>query len=131
MNPGATIKPLASKTSAPGAEMPAPIFEICSPSSKTSWWASVFVAGSSTRPFLIRSMRSFLRGMRRVCGSAADEMVKQSHADGEAVRHLLEHAGLRPISHCGINFQAANHGAGMQHQRIRTREAQALSCKLV
>ena len=30
--------------------------------------------------------------------------------------------GLRAVGHGGIDFQAANHRAGMQHQRIGLRE---------
>src|ERR1700685_3123629 len=110
MKPGATIMPLASKISAPSPERFAPTPEISSPWSNTSRTSSMLVAGSSTRPFLIRSIRAFLCGMRRVHGSGADEMVEQGHADREAVGHLLEHGGLLAIGDRGLDFQAAIHG---------------------
>src|ERR1700722_3189057 len=68
INPGATINPLASKTSSPFCDCPLPadVFPgaltslMRSPSSNTSIAASVFVAGFNTRPFLMRSMRGVL-----------------------------------------------------------------------
>src|SRR5271154_2221099 len=113
MKPGATIMPFASKISAPCAERFAPVFEMRSPSRRMSSGASVLLAGSRTRPFLIRSIRAVLCGMRRVNGRASDEMVEQCHAHGEAVGHLFEHAGLRAVGNGRIDFKAANHGPGM------------------
>ncbi len=60
-----------------------------------------------------------------------DQMVEQGHADGEAVGDLFEHAGLRAIGNDAINFQAAVHGTGMQHQGAGPRELQALRRELV
>src|SRR5277367_4217539 len=141
MKPGATMRPVASNVSASGADRLAPILAMRAPSSSTSFVASVFVAGSSTRPFLISNIRSFLPGTsfassdlgrwRRFHSRAADEMVKQGHAYGEAVGDLFEHAGLRAVGNRAINFQAANHGPGMQHQRAGPRELQALRRELV
>src|SRR5271170_1706257 len=131
MKPGATIIPFASKISAPGAERFAPVFEMRSPSSKISSAASVSLAGSRTRPFLIRSIRAILCGMRRVRSSAADQMVEQGHAYREAIGNLLEHAGLRPIGYGGVDFQAAHDRAGMQDERVRPREAQARGSELI
>src|SRR2546421_482402 len=56
--PGATIRPVASNTCAPLGEI-FPVGArsvICSPSRRTSRGASVFRAGSMTRPFLIKSI---------------------------------------------------------------------------
>src|SRR5271154_557464 len=131
MKPGATIMPWASKISAPSAERFAPVFEMRSPSSKISRAASVSLAGSRTRPFLIRSIRAILCGMRRVRSSAADQMVEQGHAYREAIGNLLEHAGLRPIGYGGVDFQAAHDRAGMQDQSVRPREAQARGSQLI
>src|SRR5271156_6847515 len=64
-------------------------------------------------------------------GGAADEMVEQGHADGEAVGDLFEDAGLRAVRDGIVNFQAANHGSGMQHQRAGARELQALRRELI
>ena len=64
--------------------------------------------------------------MGRVDGRAADQMVEKSHAHGEAVGHLLEHAGLRAVGDDRIDFEAANHGARVQHEGVGPREAQAL-----
>src|ERR1700734_593746 len=101
MNPGATIKPLASNTSVSFAvmlaEASAPIFEIRSPSSKMSCAASVRLAGSITRAPLISSTGPFLCRVRRIGGRAAHEMIEKRHADGEAVGHLFEDAGLWPV----------------------------------
>ena len=62
INPGATIRPCASNTSAPAAAIfpgGATSF-IFSPSTNTSSAASVLLAGSITRPFLITSICGFL-----------------------------------------------------------------------
>src|SRR6202046_2570389 len=58
-------------------------------------------------------------------------MVKKAQEMGQAVGHLLENAGLRSIGNTRIDFQAAIHGAGMQNQRIRTREPKTLGRELV
>ena len=81
------------------------------------------------RPLLISSMRRFLfRGCFR---RAADHQEEQRHANSQSVGDLIEHAGLRPIGDGGIDFEAANHGSGMQHQRIGFGAAQSLRRKLV
>src|SRR5215470_15415289 len=113
MKPGATMRPLASKISAlresreslPGAATSA----MLPPSSRISSEASVFDAGSRTRPFLTSSMRGilyiggaaiarlgrFTGGMRTVFGDAYGKQVEQGHANGDAIGDLLEDAGLR------------------------------------
>ena len=73
----------------------------------------------------------FGRGRRWFHGGAADEMVEQGHADGEAVGDLFEDAGLRAVRDGIVNFQAANHWARMQNQRAGTRELQSLRRELV
>ena len=109
IKPGATIRFLASKISAPWARAAScpcgATAAMRSPSSRTSRGASVPLAGSSTRPLLISSMRRipFRRRVR------ADHQKQQGHAHGKPVGHLLEHARLRPVGHGGIDFQAANH----------------------
>ena len=60
--------------------------------------------------------------MGRIGCCAADEVVEKGHANREAVGDLFEHAGLRAVGDGGVDFQAANHRAGMQHQRIGLRE---------
>src|SRR5580692_10393755 len=100
MKPGATIKPVASNTSASAG---AAIFPtgatslIFSPSNNTSSVASLFVAGSTTSPFLIRSMGGFLglhfeRWVSVRFRSAVDEQIKDSHAHRHAVGNLFEDA---------------------------------------
>src|SRR5579862_7587699 len=132
MKPGATIRPLASNTSAPLEDSRfAPTWAMRSPLISTSSVASVFVAGSRTRPFLIRSIRTILCGVGRVRGRAADEVVEQGHANREAVGDLFEHAGLRAIGDGGIDFEAADDGAGVQHERVGLREQQARGRELV
>src|SRR5690348_5498182 len=118
MKPGVTMSPFASKISASGAERFAPTLAIFSPSRSTSSAASVLPAGSRTRPFLISSIRAFLCGMRSVGGRAADQVVEQRHADGEAVGDLLENAGLRAVGNRWIDFKAANHRSGVQQDRV-------------
>src|ERR1700730_896892 len=134
IKPGAIINPAASKISAsrtllifPGA----PICAIFSPSRRMSCAASVFVAASSTLPFLISSMRGFLffwRGGRatpcfiRGGGFSAfrrsgDQQEQQWHAHGDTVGHLFENARLRSIRHFRRNFHYAIHGAWMQNKR--------------
>src|SRR5579863_7368932 len=124
IKPGATMSPVASSASL-CKSLAAPLAEagatrtMRSPSSQTSRFASMPLAGSMTRPFLIRSM----------CGpfglfgfsAAGDQQEEQSHANGEPVGYLLQNARSRPIGHGGIDFQAANHGAWVEHQRARPR----------
>src|SRR5580658_1330312 len=132
MKPGATTRPLASKTSAPlDDSRSAPTCAMRSPSSSTSSVASVFVAGSRTRPFLIRSIRTILCGVGRVRGCAANEVVEQGHANREAVGDLFEHAGLRSVGDGGIDFEAANDGAGVKHECVGLREHQARGRELI
>src|SRR5882724_3158592 len=133
MKPGATIKFAASKFSAPLARSVSwprgATAAMRSPSSKMSRGESVPLAGSITRPLLISSMRKILfRGRVR---AASGHQKKQGHANGQAVRDLFQHAGLRPVSDSRINFEAAYHGAGMQHQRIGPRQTQALRRELI
>src|ERR1700683_2069297 len=100
-------------------------------SSKMSSPASVLLAGSMTRPFLIRSIRAILCGVRSVCRCAADQMVEQGHAYRDAVRDRLEHAGLRSIGHGRIDFQAADDRAGMKDQSVGLRQPQARGSQLL
>src|SRR2546425_5637137 len=91
MKPGATINPVASKTSAPWGTLPFPDGAtscIFSPFRRTSRAASVLEAGSRTRPFLIRSIGGFLgfhfeRRMRVALGSSGKEEIKNGHARSE------------------------------------------------
>src|SRR5579875_1065456 len=131
MNPGATKSPEASRISAPCSERFAPTLEIRPPSSNTSSAASVLLAGSRTRPFLIRSIRAILCGMGRVQRRAANKMIEKRHAHGEAVGDLFEDGRLRAVRDRRIDFEAANHGPWMEHQRIRASHAQTFARKLV
>src|ERR1700730_150041 len=142
MKPGATISPAASKISVsfgcftfPGG----PSWVMRSPSNRISSAASVFEAGSMTRPFLISSMRGFLglryapafeRGMRAV-GRARHQQIKQRHAHGDAVGDLLEHGRLRTIGNFGGDFHAPIDGTGMKDQRILPGQPHALGVQLV
>src|ERR1700674_1189680 len=148
MKPGAMINPAASKSSAslalvifPGA----PISAIFSPSRRMSCGASVFVAGSSTRPFLISSMRGFLffwRGGRATqcvirdevfcaCRRAGHQQKQQRHAHGNAVGHLFENTRLWSIRHLRRNFHPAIHGTRMQNERIWIGQPQPLGIQLI
>src|SRR6202049_5034277 len=133
MNPGATIRLAASKTSAPlarPASWPcAATAAMRSPSSRMSRGESVPLAGSITRPLLISSMRKILfRGRVR---AASGHQEKQGHAHGEAVGDLFENAGLRPVGDGGINCEAPDHGTRMQNERIGPRQPQAFRRQLV
>src|SRR5271157_1405883 len=142
MKPGATIKPEASNTSAPLARDIFPVGAISamrSPSSRMSRGASVLVAGSRTRPFLIRSMSRFLglrfapyfeRGMHAFRGPH-HQQVKNGHAHRYAVGHLFEDSGARPIGDFRSNFGAAIDGAGMQDKCVLLGQAHAFLVKLV
>src|ERR1700693_3854269 len=57
-------------------------------------------------------------------------MVEKRHTNREAVRNLLEDARLRPIGNARIDFQAADHGSGMQNERVFPCKAKALGRKL-
>src|SRR5215467_7618270 len=160
MNPGATIMPDASKTSAsflrsnfPGL----PRSWIWSPSRSTSRAASVREAGSRTRPFLISSiflrvpflwngfrcarLLRAVRGTAIVCDGlgggrmralfADDEQVENSHAHGDAVGDLLEHTGLRAVGHVRGDFNAAVHRAWVQDERVGFGALEAFRVQLV
>src|SRR6266481_4193168 len=148
IKPGATTSPPASNTSKPlldeifpaGATSP-----IRSPSSKMSRVASVLRAGSTTRPFLTRSMRWVLY----ICGASIDRLLRftgrmralfvvtstqqkeQCHAHRDAVRHLLQHTRLRAICDLRRNLNAAVHRPWMQHNRIPVGTPQALAIQLI
>src|ERR1700676_2762656 len=129
MKPGATTRPVASNISAsfaraifPGAAISA----MASPSRRMSRVASVCDAGSSTRPFLIRSMSGFLgfgvgfhfkSGMRAFRG-ADHQQVENGHAGGDAVGDLFENGGLRTVGDFGSDFHAAIDGSRMKNQRL-------------
>src|SRR5262252_6735169 len=136
MKPGATTSPVASNTSAfsSDANFPdAPISLMASPSSNTSIAASVLEAGSSTRPFLIRSILRILLRRNFVCGAAivlnwmlerrvgtvfggaSHEQVQNRHAHGHTVRNLFQHARLRPVSNIRGYFDAAIYRSRMKH----------------
>src|SRR5271165_733039 len=142
MKPGATTRPVASKTSAPfaGEIFPgAAISEMVSPSSRMSRTTSILDAGSRTRPFLIRSMRGFLgfgfgtcfKSGMRAFRCADHEQIEDGHAGGDAIGDLLKHAGLRAVGDFGSNFGAAIDGAGMQDEGIGLGEFHALGVELV
>src|SRR5579859_4968943 len=114
MKPGATMQFEASRTRASPAEIPAASFAMRPLSMRTSRRASVFETGSRTRPFLMSSMRRFLWLFLRL-GGAGNQFEKNGHAHGEAVGDLLENAGLQAVGDSGIDFEAANHRAGMQN----------------
>src|ERR1700682_6409648 len=133
MKPGATTKFAASKISAPFARAASSpcgaTAAMRSPSSRMSRGTSVPLAGSSTRPLLISSMRRILfRGRVRATAGHQEE---QRHADGQSVGDLLEHARLRPVGDGRIDFKAPDHGSRMEHERIGPRKAQALWRELV
>src|SRR6516162_6107041 len=142
INPGATRKPLASNVSAPSTSAIFPvgaISEIRSPSSRISRGASVWDAGSSTRPFLIRSMSRFLgcvfsfaleRRMRSF-RSTGHQQVKNSHANRDPVRDLLENGGAWPIRNLRSDFDPAINGSRMKNQGVRLRELHAPGIELV
>src|SRR3989449_9828996 len=122
IKPGAMIRPEASNTSVPWTREIFPggaTSAMRSPSSRMSRAASVLDWGSTTRPFLMRSMRRVLFLSGRVFAiftGAADEQEKQGHAHCQAVGHLLEDAGLRAVGDFRSELDAAVHGPGMQHQ---------------
>src|ERR1700722_9516154 len=57
-------------------------------------------------------------------------MVEKSHTNLEAVGNLLQDARLGAIGNARIDFQAADHGTGMQNERVFSGEAQALGREL-
>src|ERR1700675_1528068 len=135
MNPGATTSPAASIVSPLGAEEESfgdsagAIRAIRSPSIQMFRFASVPLAGSITRPFLMSSMgrSSRIFGFR----AGRDHNKEHGHAHGEAVGNLLQNAGLRAIGNSRINFQPANHRAGMEHQGVRAGDLEPLRSKLI
>src|SRR5262249_12609307 len=131
---GATIKPFASNTSALAGAPILPVGAtslIFSPSSRTSSAASVLLAGSTTRPFLISSIRRFLwfcfeRRMRAAFRRACNHEVEDGHTHGHAVGHLFENARLRAIGHVRCNLNPSVNRPWMEHNCVAVRTLQAL-----
>src|SRR5499425_1509597 len=136
MNPGATTRPAASsispRVSAPDDPAPpvpdrfAPTRAILPPSTSTSSVASVPLAGSITRPFLISSIRFFLRRVRRIRRRAPYQLVQQAHPHRQAVGHLFQDARLWPVRYRRVDLQAANHRPRMQHERVALGQPQPI-----
>src|SRR6266850_1718682 len=148
MKPGTTINPVASNTSAPGAAWTLPgcaTSTIFSPSIRMSRGASVLVAGSITRPFLTSSMRRvlficraatflgrrFRHRMSAILVRAGDEQEKQCHSNRNAVGHLLEHAGLRPVRNFWRDLDPAINRPRMQNDCTRLRASESRGIQLV
>src|SRR6266404_7090050 len=148
MNPGATINPVASKifTFCGATIFPAgATSRMVSPSRSTSMAASVLDAGSRTRPFLTSSMRGVLliggapifRGhglrhrMSAILSPTGDEQEKQRHSNRYAVRHLLEHAGLRSVRNFWRDLDPAIHRPRVQYDCTGLRAAQSRGVQLV
>src|SRR4029077_18655902 len=117
MNPGATTRPAASIVSPLGAgeesfgASAGAIRAIRSPSIQMLRFASVPLAGSITRPFLISSMGRSSRLFRFRAGRNHDK--EHGHAHGKAVGNLFQNARLRAIGNSRIDLQPPNHQAGM------------------
>src|SRR5580704_4539511 len=135
MNTGAITRPAASSVS-PFDEIGVPAEfsggetrEMRPASIQISRAASVPLAGSSMRPFLMCSMSgSFgLIGFR--AGGQHDK--EHSHAHRQAVGNLFQDARLRAIGHGGIDLQAPNHWSGVKHKRTRAGNLEALGRKLI
>src|ERR1700758_4026264 len=143
MNPGATINPLASKTSKPLelAIFPAGANSaIFSPFKSTSNAPSVFRVGSMTRPFLTRSMRRILyvcrspvtrlrhvvRRMRAFFAETRNQKKQQRHPYRNPIADLLQDAGLWAVRHLRGNFDSPIHGSRVQHDGVRFRQFQSL-----
>src|SRR6516164_4314291 len=142
IKPGATMKPLASNAAAPLVSAIFPVGAISamrSPSSRISRGASVPDAGSSTRPFLIRSMSRFLgrgfclasEGRMSSFGSAGHQQVEDGHAYADPVGDLLENGRARPVGDVRGDFRTAVDGAGMKNQGVGLGKFHALGVQLV
>src|SRR5689334_23189913 len=135
MNPGATTRPLASRISLLGdagersGASAGSTRAMRSPSIRMLSLASVPLLGSMTRPFLMSSMGgSFgIVGFR----SRRQHDEEDSHAHGQAIGYLIENARLRPVRDSRINFQTADHGSGVKHERIGARDFEAFGGKLI
>src|SRR6202022_1618670 len=136
---GATIRPLASKTSVfCGAEIfpVGPTSFIFSPSSSTSRAASVFDAGSTTRPFLISSIGGFLgfhfeRGMSVRFRRSASQQIENRHSYRHPVGDLFQHARLRPVGDLRTDLDAAVDRPGMQYDGVLAGAAKPLRVELI
>src|ERR1700739_2905308 len=135
MNPGATTRPAASIVSPLGAEEESfgasagAIRAMRSPPIQMLRFASVPLAGSITRPFLMSSMgrSSRIFGFR----AGRNHHKEHRHAYGQTVGNLLQNAGLRAIGYSRIDLQPANHRARVKHQRARASDLEPLRRKLI
>src|ERR1700739_2557487 len=135
MNPGATTRPAASIVSPLGAEEESfgasagAIRAMRSPPIQMLRFASVPLAGSITRPFLMSSMGRSFRILGFRAGRNHDK--EHGHAHGKAVGNLLQNARLRAISNSRIDLQTANHRARVKHQGARASDLKPLRRKLI
>src|ERR1700726_3279752 len=123
MNPGATTRPAASIVWPLGAEEESfrasagAIRAIRSPSIQMLRFASVPLAGSITRPFLMSSMGRSSRIFGFRAGRNHDK--EHRHAHGKAVGNLLQNARLRAIGNSRIDLQPEHPRAGMNDPGAR------------
>src|SRR6266542_2030743 len=118
MKPGATTRPEASNTSAPAKSRPAPTAATRPSASATSAIASNPVAGSTMRPFLIRSLLT-------------DNPFEHRHAYGDAVLHLVQnHRALR-IGDLGGKLASSIDRARMHHDHVRSGQMDMLEAQPV
>src|SRR6185369_13289857 len=120
MKPGATIMPVASKTSALGVDRLGATPAIRPSTISTSATRSVWVAGSITRPFLMT-----------IDIGLSNDLLEHRHAYRDAVFHLVEDHGALEIGHFGGQFPASVDRAGVHYDGVGLGQVEVLQAKAV
>src|SRR5439155_15239161 len=112
-SPGQTQWPVASSTRPPAGAAPRPFSgarrSATRPSTiRRSMTASVFVAGSITRPPLISKLAK----------RAPRQEVQHGHPHGDAVGDLLQDDRIRTVGHGAVDLDAAVHRSGMHDDDV-------------
>src|SRR5262245_32963607 len=115
--PGATTSPFIARTFASPGAMSCATFAIDPSSHRTSRTASVFVAGSTTRPPLSKSFMS---------GPSSREQIEDRHADRDPVGDLIQDDGGGTVGDVARHLDAPVDGPRVHHDRIALRAAKAL-----
>src|SRR5947209_3024171 len=119
MNPGATIIPVASNTSAFGDERFGATPAIRPSTMSTSATRSVFEEGSITRPFLI------------TIGMLSNHLFEHGHAHRDSVLHLVQNHRPLKIRDLARKLAPAIDGSGMHHDRLRLGQIHMLQLQAI
>src|SRR5262245_32586800 len=115
--PGATTSPFIARTLASPGAMSCATFAIVPSSHRTSRTASVFVAGSTTRPPLSKSFMS---------RPSSREQIEDRHADRDPVGDLIQDDRGGAVGEVARQLDATADVPRVHHDRVAPGAAEAL-----